>query len=96
MSIRIEEQFLNVIHKKAKKANMSLTDYVTFACLDKQIFIIDGLDDVLKEIKAIGRNINQLTTLANMGRIDTVNFSELTKQYSAVAEMLNNLLERKR
>lgn len=96
MSIRIEEQFLNVIHKKAEKTNMSLTDYVTFSCLDKQIFVIDGLDDVLKEMKAIGRNLNQLTTLANMGRIDTVNLSELTEQYSDVASMLNDLLERKR
>ena len=27
----------------------------------------DGLDELLAEVKAQGRNINQLTTLANMG-----------------------------
>ena len=96
LSIRISDNFLEIIHMKAKKANMTLTDYVTFSCLEKQIFVIDGLNDVLKEMKAIGRNINQLTVLANMGRIEAVNLSELTEQYTRVSSTLNDLLERKR
>ena len=50
LCIRISENLLEIIHMKAKKANMTLTDYVTFACLEKQIFVIDGLDKVLKEL----------------------------------------------
>ena len=96
LCIRISENLLEIIHMKAKKANMTLTDYVTFACLEKQIFVIDGLDKVLKELKSIGRNINQLTVLANMGRIETVNLSELTEQYAIVSAMLTDMFERKR
>ena len=96
LCIRISENLLEIIHMKAKKANMTLTDYVTFACLEKQIFIIDGLDKVLKEMKSIGRNINQLTLLANMGRIEAVNLSELTEQYTIVSAMLTDMFERKR
>lgn len=96
LSIRISDDFLELIHMKAKKANMTLTDYVTFSCLEKQIFVIDGLNKVLKEVKAIGRNINQLTILANMGRVEIVNLHELTEQFANVTSTLNDLLERKR
>lgn len=96
LSIRISDNFLEIIHMKAKKANMTLTDYVTFSCLEKQIFVIDGLDDLMKELKAIGRNINQLTVLANMGRVKVINLHELTEQYGIISSTLNDLLERKR
>ena len=67
MSIRISEENLALIHQKANKAKLNFTDYVTRACLGKQIVIIDGLDEILKEQKAIGRNLNQLP-VARVGR----------------------------
>ena len=45
---------------------MSQSDYVTSCCLGKKIIIIDGLKEVLRQQKAIGNNLNQLTVLANM------------------------------
>ena len=96
MSIRISEENLALIHKKATKAKLSFTDYVTRACLGKQIVIIDGLDEILKEQKAIGRNLNQLTLLANMGRVEAVNLTALTKRYAELNATLMELLERKR
>ena len=55
------------IRALAQKAGMSMSDYVTACCLGKRIVIIDGLKDVLRQQKAIGNNLNQLTVLANMG-----------------------------
>ena len=43
-----------------------MSDYVTACCLGKQVVVIDGLKEVLKELKSIGRNLNQLVTLAHM------------------------------
>jgi predicted DNA binding CopG/RHH family protein/DNA-binding Xre family transcriptional regulator len=96
MSIRISEENLALIHQKATKAKLNFTDYVTRACLGKQIVIIDGLDEILKEQKAIGRNLNQLTLLANMGRVEAVNLTALTKRYAELNATLTELLERKR
>ena len=96
MSIRISEENLALIHQKATKAKLNFTDYVTRACLGKQIVIIDGLDEILKEQKAIGRNLNQLTLLANMGRVEVVNLTALTKRYAELNATLTELLERKR
>ncbi len=96
MSIRISEDNLALIHQKAEKAKLTFTDYVTRACLVKQIIVIDGLDDILREQKAIGRNINQLTMLCNIGRVDAVNLHELTQSYAELNARLLELLERKR
>lgn len=75
---------------------MTLTEYVTACCLGKQIVVIDGLDEVIRQQKGIGRNLNQLTTLAHIGKIQTVYLKELTDTYAAVNELLSDILKRKR
>ena len=77
-------------------ADMTLTEYITDCCLGKQIVVIDGLDEVIRQQKAIGRNLNQLTTLANMGRVKTVYLQELTEAYTSVSSLLSDILKRKR
>ena len=74
LSIRISEADWQRFHEKAEQADMTLTEYITDCCLGKQIVVIDGLDEVIRQQKAIGRNLNQLTTLANMGKVKTVYF----------------------
>ena len=96
LSIRISEADLQKIHDKASKSKLNFTEYVTKACLGRQIFVVEGLDEVLRQQKAIGRNLNQLTTLANMGRVSCVNLTELTEQVAGVNQRLSSLLERKR
>ena len=96
LSIRISESDLVKIHQKSTKAKLSLTDYVTRCCLGKQIFVIDGLDEVIRQQKAIGRNLNQLTTLCNMGKVNAINLTELTNQYTETNKLLTDLLDRKR
>ena len=96
MSIRISEVDLQKIHHKAQQAKLSLTDYVTRCCLGKQITVIEGLDEVVRQQKAIGRNLNRLTTLANMGRISSVYLKDVTEQYSQVSDLLSDILIRRR
>ena len=96
LSIRISEADLQKIHAKAAKSKLKFTQYVTKACLGRQIFVVEGLDEVLRQQKAIGRNLNQLTTLANMGRVKCINLTELTEAVAAVNQSLSSLLERKR
>ena len=96
MSIRISEDDLNIVHYKAEQAKLSLTEYVTQCALGKQIFVIDGLDEVIRQQKAIGKNLNRLTVLSNMGKISSVNLQELTEKYAALNKTLTELLDRKR
>ena len=96
LSIRISEEDLRTLHHKADKAKLSITDYVTKACLGKQIFVINGVDEVIRQQKAIGRNLNQLTTLCNMGKVNSVNLQPLVDEYSKLNQTLTELLDRKR
>ena len=56
-SIRISEQDLETICRKAAQAHMSQSDYVTACCLGKRIVILDGLREVLRQQKAIGLSL---------------------------------------
>ena len=96
LSIRISDADWQQVHNKAEQANMTLTEYVTACCLGKQIVVIDGLEEVIRQQKGIGKNLNQLTTLAHLGKIQTVYLNELTDAYATVSELLSDILKRKR
>lgn len=96
LSIRISDADWQRFHDKAEQANMTLTEYITDCCLGKQIVVIDGLDEVIRQQKAIGRNLNQLTTLANMGKVKTVYLKELTDAYAQVGFLLSDILKARR
>ena len=71
-STRMASTDREAIKELAKQSGMSMSDYVTACCLGKQVVVIDGLKEVLKELKSIGRNLNQLVTLAHMGRVTVI------------------------
>ena len=96
LSIRISDADWQQVHDKAEQADMTLTEYVTACCLGKRIVVIDGLDEVIRQQKAIGRNLNQLTTLANMGKVKTVYLKELTDAYAQVSFLLSDILKVRR
>ena len=54
---------------------------------------MDGLDAILSELKAQGRNLNQLTTLANMGRLTVLRGDELINSYAIFCEQVSRLTE---
>lgn len=94
IAMRFRESDYAAIKKKAQKVNMNFTEFVTAAAMNKPITVINGLSDVLKEQKAIGRNINQLTTLCNMGKIVCPDLQELKQQYAEVLVTLNEIVGR--
>ena len=96
LSIRISDADWQRFHEKAEQADMTLTEYITDCCLGKQIVVIDGLDEVIRQQKAIGRNLNQLTTLANMGKVKTVYLKELSDAYAQVSSLLSDILKARR
>ena len=80
------------IHQRAKAAGMTITDYLTTCALGKEIVRIDGLDDMLSELKAQGKNLNRLTTLANMGRLSVLRGDELVSEYTRLCDTLGALV----
>lgn len=79
------------IERKAKQANMTVTDYIVKSALGKKVLLTQGLDEILSELKAQGRNLNQLTKLANMGRITLVDTTNLEKAYTSLYELMEQI-----
>ena len=80
------------IQERAKAAGLTVTDYLCYSGLAKEIVRVEGLEQVLSELKAQGRNLNQLTTLANMGRVTAVKGDALAENYGKIYEQLRELL----
>ncbi len=81
------------IEQRATSAGMTVTDYLTTCALGKKIVRVDGLDTILAELKAQGRNINQLTTLVNMGRVTVIRGGELVDNYACLCNQVYRLAE---
>lgn len=77
--------------EKIKIAKLSLSEYLIEQGLDKGIVIVDVLNEVVAEPKRIGNNINQLTYLANNGRIYTVDLSGVKQEIGKVWNVINEL-----
>ena len=93
ITMRIKPQYKQEIQRKAKQSQLTVTDYLTLCGMAKQIVQINGLDEILSELKAQGRNLNQLTTLANMGQIEIVDATKLLQVYANLYFKLNELLK---
>ena len=92
-SIRISEQDLEAIRRKAAQAHMTQSDYVTTCCIGKRIVILDDLKDVLRQQKAIGSNLNQLAVLANMGKVQFANLDSAVQAFAKINNALRELQE---
>ena len=92
ITLRVTPRTKAVIQVRAKSVNKTVTDYLCLCGLGKEIVQVEGLDKVLSELKAQGRNLNQLTTLANMGKITVVYGDRLAEGYAQISEQLRQLL----
>lgn len=92
-AMRMSKLDYDCIQHKAEQAGMSMTAFITASALDKNITVVDGLDKVLAELKAIGKNLNQLTILCNMGRITCLDLTEIKSSFGTVFDYLYNRME---
>lgn len=88
---RLSESDYLRIQNRAEKAKLSISAFILSTALSKEIIIVEGLEKSLAELKAIGRNLNQLTTLCNMGKIQAVELDEIKSQFGVVVESITGL-----
>ena len=92
ITLRVTPRTKETIRERAKAAGLTVTDYLCYSGLGKEIVRVEGLEQVLSELKAQGRNLNQLTTLANMGRVTVLKGDALAENYGKIYEQLRGLL----
>ena len=84
ITIRCTDDEYERIHNKAERHKLSLSDFILRSALNKKIVVADGLNEVAKQQKSIGRNLNQITMLAHEGRLHSVHLDELLEQHKVV------------
>ena len=92
ITLRVTPRTKKTIQELAQSAGLTVTDYLCYSGLGKEIVQVEWLEQVLSELKAQGRNLNQLTTLANMGRVTVLKGDALAENYGKIYEQLRELL----
>lgn len=82
------------IQNKAQLSGMTMTDFLTMSALGKEIIVVNGLDAVTVQLKAIGKNLNQLTVLCNMGRITCPDLTDTKRSFGAVFDSICGLMDK--
>ena len=62
ITIRVNEKEKKKLIEKSKIAKLSLSEYLIEQGLDKEIVIVDGLNEVVAELRKIGNNIKRKVT----------------------------------
>ena len=88
ITLRVTPEQYETIQAKAETAHMSTGAYVRAAALRHRVVVIDGLKEFTQ-----GRNLNQLTTLANMGKIQEVRLGETMEALGRIYHQLRELTE---
>lgn len=92
IAIRCTEEEYQRVHRRARDHGMKLSDFVLRTALGKKIIIAEGLQDVVRQQRAIGNNLNQLTRLVNQGEVNIIDLRKLVDEYKAVTEMISEVL----
>ena len=87
-AFRISETDYLLLKSKAAAGQITMTELILRSVIGKKIIVIDGLKEVLSELKSIGRNLNQLTTLCNMGRINTLRLDDVKQDFAAALDKI--------
>ena len=77
----------------AAKAGMSMSDYVTACCLGKRIVVLDEEKELLLQLKGICSNVNRLTVLADMGKVQVISLNKATQELSEISAALRSVME---
>ena len=82
------------ISAKIKRSGLSQQEYLLDAALHPPIYVMEELKPILSDLRAWGKNLNQLTALAHQGRVQTVYLQELTAALGRTYEAVSTLTEK--
>ncbi len=83
--IRLTEKEKSQISTKVSKSKLKQQEYIIRALLDKDITVIEGIEELNIQLRKIGNNLNQLTREVHQGRINCS--SELENLTNEVREL---------
>ena len=91
MKFRATEEEKDRIMKKVDASDLSISEYLRRCALDKPVIVMEGVDRITHELRAIGNNLNQITRAVNSGYIQAVDLQETEEVLGQLWQSLNSL-----
>lgn len=96
ITVRFTDEQIKTINEKAATAQMTPSAYIRAAAMRHKVVVVDGLREMVHEIRGIGRNLNQLTILANEGRFTSPDLSGMVDKLDKIYGQLYILSDQER
>ena len=91
LSIRLTAEEKEALTKKAKEADLSMTDYILRCSSRKKIKVVN-MTKVIVELKRIGNNLNQITRRINSGEFRSYNFNEVVLEQRRIYDLILSMM----
>jgi hypothetical protein len=93
IGLRVTDTEYRQIERKAKKAKMNISQYVSLQALERDIVIYEGLKEHTHQLSKLGTNLNQALILAHQGKLSTIDIQSIKKEIHEIWQLLNSLTE---
>ncbi len=93
LTIRLTKAEKAVLTAKARKAKMTLTEYILAISKDTKIVLPPDTAPIVLELKRIGNNLNQIAAKVNSGVTYVAGLTEVIENQNKVYDLLLRLTE---
>ena len=93
-NFRVNEKEYNKIKSKIEKSKLNTSEYLLRTAMHKDIIVVNGLKEIIIQLRKMGNNINQLTKLCNQGRLTNINLEDVKKEMKSIWQLLNLLIQK--
>lgn len=93
LTIRLTKAEKAVLTAKARKAKMTLTEYILALSKDAKIVLPPDTAHIVLELKRIGNNLNQIAAKVNSGVTYVAGLTEVIENQNKVYGLLLKLTE---
>lgn len=93
LTIRLTKAEKAALTAKARKAKMTLTEYILAVSKDTKIVLPPDTTPIVLELKRIGNNLNQIAAKVNSGVTYVENLTEVIENQNKIYDLLLKLSE---
>ncbi|MBD7913474.1 plasmid mobilization protein [Clostridium cibarium] len=72
INFRLSESEFEQFQKNFQKSKLTQSEYLRKCILEKDIFVIDDMKELVLELKRLGNNLNQITKKVNTGEVKNI------------------------
>ncbi|MFI3249537.1 MAG: plasmid mobilization relaxosome protein MobC [Eubacteriales bacterium] len=92
VNFRLTEYELKSLNHRSRLAKMKVSDYCRSSILGKEIVVVDGLEELLHEMRKIGGNINQISYHLNCGMGLNGDLGHMKSDLNRITTQISRLL----